>query len=149
MPHPYQRASEVALYRPALFHPSAGYGRIAGDQGKKMFMHSDGHIAAIYPDLIEVGIDALNSQLFCMDLAELARIGKGRITFWGEIDRQRILPRGSPAEVRAAVAQVVEHLWSPAGGCIAQFEFTAETPLANAEAVYLAWEELSGSLIAG
>lgn len=127
-----------------LFKPLyAEYCRIAHDHGKKMFMHSDGCISAIYPDLIEVGIDALNSQLFCMDLPDLARIAKGRITFWGEIDRQRILPSGTPGEVRAAVARVVEHLWSPDGGCIAQFEFTAETPLANAEAVYRSWEELT------
>ena len=35
-------------------------------------MHSDGRISEIHPDLVEVGVDALNSQLFCMDLADLA-----------------------------------------------------------------------------
>ncbi len=39
---------------------------------KFTFMHSDGHISETYPDLVEVGVDALNSQLFCMDLADLA-----------------------------------------------------------------------------
>lgn len=56
--------------------------------GKFAFMHSDGHIFDIYEDLIEVGVDAINSQLFCMDIEEIGRRFKGRITFWGEIDRQ-------------------------------------------------------------
>lgn len=66
------------------------YIRIAHDAGKKVFMmHSDGNITAIYEDLVEMGVDALNSQLFCMDIEELGRRFKGRITFWGEIDRQQ------------------------------------------------------------
>lgn len=32
--------------------------------GKYVFFHSDGNIEAIYGDLIEVGMDAINSQLF-------------------------------------------------------------------------------------
>jgi hypothetical protein len=31
-------------------------------------------------------------ERFCMDLPEIGRRFKGRITFWGEIDRQRVLP---------------------------------------------------------
>jgi hypothetical protein len=123
----------------------ADYARIARDHGKKFFFHSDGHIAAIYPDLIEVGVDALNSQLFCMDLDELARMAKGRLTFWGEIDRQHVLPSGTPETVAAAVDRVVDTLWSADGGCIAQFELTPETSLENAEAVYRAWERRTSS----
>ena len=73
---------------------------------KYAFFHSDGHIRAIYPDLIEIGVDAVNSQLFCMDIEELDREFGGRITFWGEIDRQHVLPFGSEEEVRAAVRRV-------------------------------------------
>ncbi|MDA0322938.1 MAG: hypothetical protein O2923_09520 [Verrucomicrobia bacterium] len=35
---------------------------------EKIFMHSDGHILEIYPDLVEIGIDAVNSQIFCMGI---------------------------------------------------------------------------------
>ena len=40
------------------------YIQIAHSHGKKMFMHSDGHIIRIIPKLIDMGLDALNSQIF-------------------------------------------------------------------------------------
>ena len=58
-------------------------------------MHSDGYIRSIIPDLIEIGINAINSQLFCMPIEELAAEFHHKICFWGEIDRQFIQPFGS------------------------------------------------------
>lgn len=121
----------------------AEYVKIAHDNGKKAFMHSDGHIEAIYPDLIEIGVDAINSQLFCMDIEEIGRRFKGKITFWGEIDRQHVLPYGTPDEARAAVGRVVKNLWSPEGGVIAQFELTAGSKMANAEAIFETFDQLT------
>ena len=127
-----------------IFKPLyADYCRIARDNGKKIFMHSDGFIFDIYEDLIEIGVDAINSQLFCMDVEEIGRRYKGRITFWGEIDRQYILPFGTVAEARAAVQRVVDNLWSPAGGVIAQFELTAGAKMANADEIYRTFDELT------
>jgi len=45
-------------------------------------MHSDGNILDIMDDLIAIGIDALNSQVFCMGVEEVGRRFAGRITFW-------------------------------------------------------------------
>ncbi|MBC8384218.1 MAG: methyltransferase, partial [Candidatus Cloacimonetes bacterium] len=99
------------------------YCDLAKSSGKFVFMHSDGFIQDIYPDLIEIGVDALNSQLFCMDMKELSRTAKGKISFWGEIDRQHILPSKNPEEGRDAVRKVAQHLYDFTGGIIAQFEF--------------------------
>ncbi len=130
-----------------LFKPLyADYVRIAHAAGKKAFMHSDGHITAIYEDLIEIGVDALNSQLFCMDIAELGRRFAGRITFWGEIDRQQVLPAESPEVARAAVREVVTHLYRPEGGVIAQFEIGAGARLENADAIFQTWLDLTGGV---
>jgi uroporphyrinogen decarboxylase len=109
--------------------------------GKFAFFHSDGHISAIYPDLIEIGVDAVNSQLFSMDIEALGRLYKGKITFWGEIDRQHILPFGSVDEVRAAVRRVRSALQDPAGGVIAQCEWGVDNPGKNIRAVYETWLE--------
>lgn len=66
-----------------LFKPLyKAYCDLAHVYGKFIFMHSDGYIAEIFDDVIEVGVDAINSQLFCMDMADLARRAKGKITFW-------------------------------------------------------------------
>jgi uroporphyrinogen decarboxylase len=112
------------------------------DAGKWVFMHSDGHISAIYADLVEIGVDALNSQLFCMDIEALGQEYRGKLTFWGEIDRQSILAFGSPQDVRAAVRRVSVALGDPAGGVIAQCEWGLNVPYANVEAVFQTWMEM-------
>ncbi len=128
-----------------IFKPRyAAYAAVAHESGKKFFMHSDGHITEILEDLIEIGVDAINSQLFCMDIEQLGRRFAGRICFWGEIDRQHVLPHGTVDEARAAVKRVVANLHRPEGGVIAQFELGPDTRLENAEAVFQTWQDLTG-----
>jgi uroporphyrinogen decarboxylase len=123
-----------------LFKPLyADYCDLIHSAGKFAFMHSDGHIAAIYPDLIEIGVDALNSQLFCMDIEALAAQYKGKITFWGEIDRQALLPFGTPEEVKAGVRRVRRALDDGRGGVIAECEWGMDVPEENVTAVFEAW----------
>ena len=112
---------------------------MAKAEGKFVFMHSDGYILDIMEDLVEIGVDALNSQLFCMNIPEIGRKFKGRITFWGEIDRQEVLISDDPEDGRKAVKTVVEHLYDPAGGVIAQFEFGIGTNPDTAMAVFDEW----------
>ncbi len=119
----------------------ADYCRLVHAAGKRVFMHSDGQISAIFPDLIEIGVDALNSQLFCMDIEDLARRYKGKITFWGEIDRTWVLTRGDAETVRAAVRRVRRALDDGAGGLIAQCEWGIGAPRENIEAVFETWLE--------
>lgn len=114
---------------------------IAHAHGKKAFMHSDGYILEIYPDLIELGLDALNSQIFCMGIDKLAAF-KGKITFWGEMDRQHLLVNASPQEIKHSVKSVYDCLWSN-GRCIAQCEFGAGAKPDNVRAYFEAWEELT------
>jgi hypothetical protein len=109
--------------------------------GKYVFFHSDGFIEAIYGDLIEVGVNAINSQLFCMDIDGLAARYQGKVTFWGEIDRQQVLPFGTPAQVRAAVRRVRRALDNGRGGLIAQCEWGKDNPGDNIAAVFDAWAE--------
>lgn len=112
---------------------------IAHCHGKYVFMHSDGYIVDIFPDLLEIGVDALNCQLFCMDIEELGRNYGGKLTFWGEIDRQYLLPFGTPAEIAAAVKKVRDCLYRQ-GGVIAQCEFGVGARPENIRAVFEAWE---------
>jgi len=107
--------------------------------GKFVFMHSDGYIIDIIEDLIEIGVDALNSQVWIMGPGALGERFSGRITFWGELNRQKTLPHGTPADVRAAIEEMKRHLAAPDGGLIAQSEVDRLTPLANIEAVLQPW----------
>lgn len=90
---------------------------------------------------MEVGIDAINSQLFAMNIEELGKKYKGKITFWGEIDRQRVLPFGTPKTVHEAVMRVRRALDDGTGGVIAQCEWGKNDPIDNIRAVFKAWNE--------
>lgn len=114
---------------------------IAHNAGKKICMHSDGYTLDILPDLIEMGLDSFNTQIFCMGLDKLKPF-KGKITFWGEICRQNLLPYGTVADIEKAVTDVFEALWDN-GGCIAQCEFGAGAKPENVEAVFRTWDKLT------
>jgi hypothetical protein len=130
-----------ALWR-KLFKPLyKDYIDLAHSHAKYAFMHSDGYIADIIPDLVELGLDALNAQIFCMDLESLGRKFRGKLTFWGEIDRQHLLPFGTSAEIVDAVRRVKEALYQD-GGVIAQCEFGPGVKPENVYRVFKTWEDL-------
>ena len=86
-----------------------------------VFFHSCGSIGEIIPDLIEVGVDALNPvQVGAdgMDSGELKRKFGGDLTFWGGgIDTQHLLPQGTPDEVRDEAHRRIDDL-APGGGFV-------------------------------
>jgi len=127
------------MWRSVLKPLYRDYCDIIHNAGKSVFFHSDGHIEAIYDDLIEIGVDALNSQLFCMDIEGLARKYKGRITFWSELDRQHILPFGTSQEVWESVFRVRKALDDGTGGVFAQCTWGQDTAKENIEAAFHAW----------
>jgi len=140
-------SQESLLISPALwrdfFKPLyKDYCDLLHSKGKYVFMHSDGNIESIYPDLIEIGVDAINSQLFCMDIEKLGALYAGKITFWGEIDRQFVLPFGKKEDVRKAVSRVKNALMKEKRtGVIAQCEWGTKDPKENIETVFEEWNQ--------
>ncbi|UCG89458.1 MAG: methyltransferase [Gemmatimonadota bacterium] len=124
-----------------MFKPLyAEYVDIAHLHGKHAFMHSDGYITDIIPDLIEIGLDALNAQVFCMGVEELGKRFAGELTFWGELDRQQLLPYASVDEIRAAARQL-RAAFHRSGGFVAQCEFGPGARPENVYAFFTACEE--------
>jgi uroporphyrinogen decarboxylase len=83
-----------------------------------VFMHCDGCVADIVEDFIDIGVDILNPvQPECNDLPALANRFGGRISFWGGIGTQTVMPFGAPAEVAAEVVRIMEIL-GPDGGLL-------------------------------
>jgi len=82
------------------------YVDIAHAHRKAIIMHSDGQIEAILPELVEIGLDAVNAQLDCMDVESIASRFHHKIAFWGGFDRQHLLPHGTDAEIRAEVRRI-------------------------------------------
>jgi uroporphyrinogen decarboxylase len=80
----------------------------------KVFFHTDGDVFNLIDDFIEIGVDILNpiqtSAGRMSNLAELKSRFGGRIVFCGAVDTQKVLPYGSPAEVREEVKRVIQAL---------------------------------------
>lgn len=106
--------------------------------GKKVFFHSDGYIYDLYPELIELGVDAVNSQIWCMGVDKVAAYA-GKITFWGEISRQTTLPNGAPEDVINAAHEMRKKLSVNGGGLIGESEINRDVPLENVKAFFQAW----------
>ncbi|MBI4841684.1 MAG: hypothetical protein HY803_11540, partial [candidate division NC10 bacterium] len=112
---------------------------------KPLLLHSCGSVAAFIPDFIEAGVDALHPiQVSAkdMDSAWLKREYGRDITFWGGVDTQRVLPTGTPAEVRGEVRRRIADL-GPGGGYVlgAVHNVQAEVPVENVLAMVEAAKE--------
>ena len=87
----------------------------------KICYHSCGALEAFIPDLIEIGVDILNPVQVSaagMDTARLKQKYGKHLSFWGGgCDTQAILPRGTPADVRAEVKRRIADL-APDGGFV-------------------------------
>ena len=106
------------------------------DAGVDVHFHSDGDIIDIIPDLIDIGVKVLNCQAAVIGLDVLKKNFAGRICFRTDLDRQRIMPFGTPAEVREHIIDVFTHLGTGAGGIIACGEIGPDTPLVNIRIMY-------------
>ncbi len=86
-----------------------------------LLLHSDGAIAPLIPDLIDMGVDALNPVQVSaagMDTKELQREFGQDISFWGGgCDTQSVLPFGTPEEVADEVKRRIDDL-APGGGFV-------------------------------
>jgi uroporphyrinogen decarboxylase len=88
--------------------------------GAKVFLHSCGSVYKLLPDLIDAGVEILNPVQVSardMDTQRLKQQFGDRLSFWGAIDTQHILPHGSPDEVRTEVERRVRDL-APGGGYV-------------------------------
>lgn len=71
-----------------------------------VFMHSDGKIDKLVPELIDIGVDILNPvQPECNDLQKVVSDFGDKISFWGGIGTQSVMPFGTPQEVETKVKE--------------------------------------------
>jgi uroporphyrinogen-III decarboxylase len=115
----------------------------------KTFKHSCGSVERFIPDFIEAGFDILN-PVQCsaagMEPRSLKERFGDRLVFWGGgVDTQRVLPFGTPEEVRAQVLERCEIL-SKGGGYVfnAIHNVQAGTPVENIVAMIRAVDEFNG-----
>jgi uroporphyrinogen decarboxylase len=111
------------------------------DAGMEVWFHSDGRINDIFADLIEIGVDVINSQTKLVGLDWIEQNVRGRVAFRTDIDRQHVMPFGSPSQVEEEVHRTFEACGTADGGIIACGEIAPDMPLANVRAMYEAFRE--------
>ena len=135
------------MYRQVLKPIHADYIAFIKERTKaKVFFHTDGDVSDLVEDFIEIGVDILNPiQTSAGKMADLETLKKsygGRICFCGAIDTYRILPYGTPEQVRQEVRRVIKIL-GPGGGYLLAAVHTIldEVPAENILAMVDAVEE--------
>ena len=102
--------------------------------------HTDGSVLPVIDDLIELGVQVLNPVQVSaagMDPAVLKERWGDRLSFWGGVDTQRTLPRGTPDDVRREVAERIRVLGKGGGYiCASVHNMLPEVPAANALAMF-------------
>lgn len=82
---------------------------VVRDAGKFVMIHSCGDVDELFDDLIEVGVNCFNPfQPEVMDIYALLKHYRGRLAFHGGLSTQRTLPYGTPDDVRAETARLLE-----------------------------------------
>ncbi len=109
--------------------------KMVKDAGKYIYMHTDGMIYEIIPDLKECGVDMVNPQFRANGLDNLERVCKGKIAVDLDLDRQ-LFPFATPSEIDDHIRSAVEALYMPEGGLALKAEIGYEVPLENVVAIF-------------
>ncbi len=123
----YLKPCYEAIYRPFR------------DAGYYVYMHTDGHIIEIIPDLVDCGVNVVNPQVGANGLDALARTCKGKVCVDLDLDRQ-LFPFATPKQIDDHVREAVEVLGAPEGGLWLKAEIGEDVPLENIAAIFDALE---------
>ena len=109
-----------------------------------VILHSDGDIRAILPDLVEIGMTTLNPvQPEVLDPAWLHREYGAKLSFYGGVSTQGVLPNGTIDEVRAATIACARALAPDGTGLVlgASHRMQSDIPARNVEAMLDAFDQ--------
>jgi uroporphyrinogen decarboxylase len=105
--------------------------------GKMVMMHCCGNATEVLPDVIEIGLDVLESlQPEAMDVYEIKRKYGKDIRLWGGLGTQQVLPFGTPEDVRNEIHHLITEMGTGGGYILASAKpLMQEVPTENAIAV--------------
>ncbi len=108
--------------------------------GARVILHTCGAVYPLIPDFIEIGVDVLNPvQPLArqMEPWRLKREFGAELAFLGGLDIQKLLPRGTPDEIRDGARELID-VYGPGGGFIfaPSHQLQADVPPQNIVAMY-------------
>jgi len=88
--------------------------------GRAVMIHCCGKVQELFPELIELGLDVFNPfQPEVMDPVAMKRQFGDRLSFFGGMSIQKVLPFGTPQQVRDEARRLVEHVGRGGGYILA------------------------------
>ena len=102
--------------------------------GHDVYMHTDGCIYEIIPDLIDCGVNVLNPQIRANGLDNLVATCKGKVCIDLDLDRQ-LFPRATVGQIESHIRQCVEALYLPEGGLWLLAECAPDLPLETIDGI--------------
>lgn len=103
------------------------------EKGLFVSIHSCGDIEEVLPDLIEIGVDLYNP--FQPEVTDIVRIKKeygDKLSFWGGLSIQKVLPFGTPEDVKKEVKRLIKEIGAGGGYVLAPAHaIPKDVPLAN------------------
>jgi len=120
--------------RELIAHAKSGGGRV--------LYHTCGAAYPLYRDLVETGINALWHQDGLYDHESFAReAAANRTLLFLHPDRQYLVPRGTPEEIRSTIRRYREIHSRLGGGAVFNVEIENDAPFENVEALIKAVHE--------
>ncbi len=116
------------------------FGFVHDHTDAKILYHTCGSVYSLLEDFIDIGVDIINPVQVSaadMDTARLKAEFGDRLSFWGGIDTQSVLPNGTTEDVRAEVERRIADL-APGGGYVLNsvHNIQPDVPPANVIAMY-------------
>jgi len=104
--------------------------------GKAVMIHCCGRVQELFPELIELGLDVFNPfQPEVMDPYEMKERFGGRLAFFGGMSIQKVLPFGTPAEVREVALRLADRVGRGGGLILApSHDMPGDVPAENVAA---------------
>lgn len=114
------------------------------DAGLPVILHSDGDIRAILPDLVEIGLTTLNPvQPEVLDHNWLHMEYGAKLSFYGGVSTQGVLPAGNADDIRRATLACARSLAPQGTGLLLgpSHRMQSDIPAQNVEAMLRAFDE--------
>jgi uroporphyrinogen decarboxylase len=143
---PFMRPAAMARFAWPLYR--AMIGRIKAHRDVPVFLHTDGDIRTLLPQIVACGFDGLQSlqPSAGMDILAVKRQYGDRLCLWGNLDLDRLMTFGTPAEVAAQARWLCQHIGADGGFILSTCNILIDAiPIENAIAMYRAAEYMSMS----
>jgi len=134
------------MWRKFIKPPLAKMYARARENGRFVMQHSCGDIEEIYPDLVEIGLNTHQTfQPEIFDIHEIKRLYHGKLSFWGGVSTQRMLPFETPEGVVAKTKEIMEVMGKGGGFIVAPtHSVPGDVPAENIDALIKLFKNQSG-----